>query len=1017
MADIRSVYRGPVTALHYHPSSKCLFTGTGCTVAAYATTGPSGNVSGKKKKVFEFRVSGQGTAVRGFASRGDSVVAFGNRFMIWIVASKGDSGVSVSVHRVDYDLSDFPRAACFLSDDMCAVGYTHNYVELVSVHGASSERRRVLCGGNDSMSFLVSSMNIFMCGGDAIVATGTMFSEVVLWSATTGAIINVIKGHAGPINTTFFSLDNRNLATASDDRTVRVWKPAGESAPLQQLECIGTFYGSQGRVWSCSIAGDFVVGSGEDGTVRVWRASEKDSRRPCTMNWHIGKHAWSVCTWTREDGCHMLASGGNGGYVKMCCIEDAFSFSKGALKREISLGASKPLLHSVAIDKKMGFFVLKDGSIHVLESLADGVPKQVGHVPFAANVMQASPDGSFAVVCGTKGEVGLLRYGDAPKFEVCACFPEDTKIVEAFCARDCSEFVLTRNWKGTVRLWKVCESGLSALGVLVMPPPERSGKKYQHRIATSFDWDRNTELFVIGDECGGVHLCIKDGIVSSQLGAHGHSRVTGVAAVPSAGEVLSLGKDGSFCRWKNEKGSLSLLERRTCWKLMTGMEGIICADKPASVWGTMGNNLVVQSMEDCTHVLTMEMSSQRRDSDIRFCSELDESQLWASTRKGDSIVLTVPTTSGPLFRESVLQYGVHGMEVNCIKYCPALGVFITAGRDRMLRVLSCDFASGDARTEQEIFGHTSTVKGFSVYTRSGKSEEKSFLFSCGGNAELMAFGTERNECTGKTWFRALGKFLIKSVETLDSADGDDDDENENENESKLSCVDAFADECVANEGKCFVAVGSSDATLYLALFDCKKEAFCAEPPRKVSLDSIPLSIGHVQVGRFSYLVVGKNNGGYECFSVSPEFKSVCSVSGVHETGINSFDIAPHLEGATKSWELFGAGDDQAVSRALLEVVGGSSGGEGNGTLSFTGHQRLERADFSSITCLALCGDGTFVTSGLSQLVRRWKYEDGEIREVSSPVVTDVADVMSIATTADGAKTIAISGQGVQFFGL
>ena len=1015
MADIRSVYRGPVTALHYHPSSKCLFTGTGCTVAAYDTA-ENNNKKNKKKKVFEFRVPGQGTAVRGFASRGDSVVAFGNRFMIWITASTGERGASVSVIRVDYDLSDFPRAACFLSDDVCAVGYTHNYVELVSVRGESSGRKKVLCGGDDSMSFLVSSMNIFPYGGDAIVATGTMFSEVVLWSATTGAIISIIKGHAGPVNMTFFSPADGSLATASDDRTVRVWKPVGESVPLQQLECIGTFYGSQGRVWSCSIAGEYVAGSGEDGTVRMWRASEKDSRRPCTMNWHIGKHAWSVCTWQREDGRHMLASGGNGGYVKMCCIEDAFSFSRGMLKREISLGASKPLLHSIAIDKRMGFFVLKDGSVHVVENLADGVHKQVAHVPFAANVMQASPNGNFVVICGTKGEVGCLWYGDAPRFEVCGCFPEDTKIVEAFCARGCSEFVLTSNWKGTVRLWRVLESSLSALGVLVMPPPERSGKKYQHRIATSFDWDRSTGLFVVGDECGGVHLCTKEGIVSSQLGAHGHSRVTGVAAVPSAGEVLSLGKDGSFCRWKicaGEKGSLSLLERRTCWKLMTGMEGIVSSDRPASVWGTMGNNLVVQSMEDCTHVLTMEMSSQRRDSDIRFCSELDESQLWSSTRKGNSIVLTVPTpASGPLFRESVLQYGVHGMEMNCIKYCPALGAFITAGRDRMLRVLSCDFASGDARTEQEIFGHTSTVKGFSVYTQQGNGESgpRSFLFSCGGNAELMAFGTERNERTGKTWFRALGKFPVKSVEALDSAGDDGDDDDDNENESKLSCVDAFADESTASEGKCFVAVGSSDATLYLALFDCGKEAFCAEPPRKVSLDSIPLSIGHVQVGKSAYLIVGKNNGGYECFGVSPEFRSVCSVSCVHETGINSFGIAPCSGGAPESWELFGAGDDQAVSRAVLEVD------NSNGALSFTSHQRLERADFSSITCLALCGDGTFVTSGLSQLVRRWKYVDGEIREVAPPIVTDVADVMSIAT-ADDAKTVAISGQGVQFFGI
>lgn len=997
-ADIRSVYRGPVTALHYHAPSKCLFTGTGCTVAAY-------NTAADRRKLFEFRVPGQGTAVRGFASRGNAVVAFGNRFVIWLAVDVSVS-TPVRVRKVEYELSDFPRAACFLSDDVCAVGYAHNYVELVSVYDAPNGRKRVLCGGNDSMSFLVASMNIFMCGGDAIVATGTMFSEVVLWSATTGTILNTIRGHAGPINTTFFSSGDGRLATASDDRTVRVWQP-NDKGTVQQLTCTETFYGSQGRVWSCGLAGEYVVGSGEDGTVRIWRVSEKESHHPCTLNWHIGKHAWTVCTWAMEDGRHMLASGGNGGYIKMCCIEDAFLFNRGALKREISFDASKPMLHSIVADKRMGFFILKDGSIHVIENLEDGAPKQVAQVPFTANVMQASPSGKFVVVGGTKGEVGCLWYGDEPKFEVCSCTPEDTKIVEVFCARENSEYVLTSNWKGVVRLWRVGESNLSALGMLVMPPPERSGKKYQHRIATSFDWDETTGLFVIGDECGGVHICTQEDIVCSQLGAHGHSRVTGVAAIPSAGEVLSLGKDSSFCRWKicgGEKRSLSLLERRVCWKMLPGMEGIISSDKPTSVWGTMGNNLFVQSMDDCTHVFTMEMNSQRRDSDIRFRSGIDESQMWASTRKGSNVVLTIPKASWNLFRESVLQYGVHGMEVNSIEFCRELGVFISAGRDAMLRVLSCGFASGDVRTEQEVFGHTSTVKAFSTYTQ----HQRVFLFSCGGNAELCAFSTERNERTGKTWFRALGKHLIKSVDASDPIQDDEEEGEEDGNEcgSKLSCVDAFADERMASDEKCFVAVGSSDATLYLAVFDCKKEMFCPEPPKKVSLDSIPLSIGHVRSGESSYLVVGKNNGGYECFSVSAGLESLCKVARVHETGINSFGVAPCSEGAAKSWELFGAGDDQAVSRAVLEL-------SDDGTLSFLSHQRLERADFSSITCLAVCGDGTFVTSGLSQLVRRWKFVDGEIKEVSPPIVTDVADVMSITTTPDS-KTLAISGQGIQF---
>ena len=1024
--SIKSVYRGPVTALHYHLASGCLFAGTGCTIAAYDTA--------SRKKVFEHHVSSQGTAVRGFASRGKAVVAFGNRFAVWLTAradtssSSSGSGVSVRVDRTDLALPDFPRAACFLSDSACALGYTHNFVEVVATPGAAYETKRVLCGNNDSMSFLVSSMSIFMCGEDAVVAAGTMFSEVVLWSATAGTILGTIRGHAGPVNMTFFSPESSNFVTASDDRTVRLWKQQKPSQPqkpccdgaVMQLSCTGTFYGHQGRVWSCSLSGSFVVGSGEDGTVRVWDVSEKDPYRPYTMNWHIGKHVWSVCSWATADGRHMLASGGNGGHIKMCCIEDAVSFSRGAVEKVISFGDSKPCLQSVAVERNSGFYVLKDGIVHVVEDLANGTPVQVAQVPFAANAMRASPSGRFVVVGGTKGEVACLWCGTFPRLEVCGAFPDDGKIVEVLCAPNDSALVLTCNWKGVARLWRASGSALSSVSAVEMPPPERSGKKYQHRIVSSFDWDECTGCFVVGDECGGIHLCAQDTVVSSYLGAHGHSRVTSVVAVPSTGEVLSLGKDGSFCRWmvSPESKELSLLERKACWRFMTGLEGIIRSSPSPSVWGTVGNSLVVQSMEDCTHVFTMEMASQRRNSDIAFCREADESHVWASTKRGNCVEVMIPKITGSLFRGSALQHGVHGMEVNCVRYCKATGSFITASRDRMLRVLTCDFNAGEVCTEQEIFGHTSTVKSFALYTL---PNGKSFLFSCGGNAELLAFGTERNDRTGKTWFRPLGKFSGKGSDASTSpstADSGDD-----ENETKMSCVDAFADEATAAGSKCFVAVGSSDATLYLALFDCKKEAFCPEPPKKVVLNSIPLSIGHVQTKRAAFLVVGKNNGEYECFGVSPLFETLCSVPRVHDTGINSFGIVPCPEeedddddegksckngnSSIGLWELFGAGDDQAVSRVLLKV-------DSNNAPSLSEPKRLQRADFSSITCLAVCGDGTFVTSGLSQLVRHWKYEEGRsFKEVSSPIVTDVADVMSIAVAED-ARVLVVSGQGIQF---
>jgi serine/threonine protein kinase/WD40 repeat protein len=78
-------------------------------------------------------------------------------------------------------------------------------------------------------------MSVACSPGGTTLATGGGDETVRMWSADTGKLETVFRGHAGPVNCVAFAPDGQTLASGSSDHTVKIWR-LGTRELLENLE-------------------------------------------------------------------------------------------------------------------------------------------------------------------------------------------------------------------------------------------------------------------------------------------------------------------------------------------------------------------------------------------------------------------------------------------------------------------------------------------------------------------------------------------------------------------------------------------------------------------------------------------------------------------------------------------------------------------------------------------------------------------------------------------------------------
>src|SRR4029079_8384320 len=124
----------------------------------------------------------------------------------------------------------------------------------------------------DELTLVQARASVEQDPNKAIAWLKTLSPEFIRWraariiaaSAESHGMAKVFRGHAGVVNDLAFSRDGKTLASASDDRTIRLWNVETGRGTLLE--------GHTDEVWRLQFSpdGSILASGSKDRTLRLW---------------------------------------------------------------------------------------------------------------------------------------------------------------------------------------------------------------------------------------------------------------------------------------------------------------------------------------------------------------------------------------------------------------------------------------------------------------------------------------------------------------------------------------------------------------------------------------------------------------------------------------------------------------------------------------------------------------------------------------------------------------------------